>query len=246
MEHHNDTRNKSLGGRGFTLIELLIAVIIVGIIVAAIVPVYVSRAAEARQTYVQADLDSLKSAEEHAAIDTGYIYRLYILQDTQGGDNIGPNSPNDQVIGIVDESLRSDVPNPKIIFIDTKYGTILINGSSIFDRMVDNQKGFNWNGPYVNLNRKVGTKFPVVNQPVGLPLDPWGNPYMLFTIEGLVKEPDGVIATSWTAADGQSYNTKVFDRPTVLSLGPNGLPGDGTGGGASARLGLGDDSYRQF
>jgi hypothetical protein len=40
----------------------------------------------------------------------------------------------------------------------------------------------------------------------------------------------------------------VFDRPTILSLGLNGLPGDGTGptnlnGG---QFGQGDDMFRQF
>ncbi|MCX7626357.1 MAG: type II secretion system protein GspG [Candidatus Sumerlaeaceae bacterium] len=231
---------------GFTIIELIISVIIIGILVAIIIPVYVTRADEARLSAALQDLEALQTAQQHAAIDTGYFYRLYVLDDVAGGDNVpASNLTADRVDGIRDEALRSDVSNPKLLFIDVKSGTFLLGGNAIFDRMAQNETAFNWNGPYVSVPRKVGLKNPVANVPAGTPLDPWGNPYLFFTKEGLVNDRDGVIATVYVGLDGNSYNAVRFDRPTVLSLGPNGVPGNGAGS-SEPHFGQGDDLYRQF
>lgn len=231
---------------GFTIIELIISVIIIGILVAIIIPVYVTRADEARLSAALQDLDALQTAQQHAAIDTGYFYRLYVLDDVAGGDNVpASNLTADRVDGIRDEALRSDVSNPKLLFIDVKSGTFLLGGNAIFDRMAQNETAFNWNGPYVNVARKVSLKNPVPNVPAGTPLDPWGNPYLFFTKEGLVNDRDGVISTVYVGLDGNSYNAVRFDRPTVLSLGPNGVPGNGAGS-SEPHFGQGDDLYRQF
>lgn len=231
---------------GFTIIELIISVIIIGILVAVIIPIYVTRADEARLNAALQDLEALQTAQQHAAIDTGYFYRLYVLDDVGGGDAIpASNLTADRVDGIRDEQLRTDVTNPKSLFIDTKAGTFLLGGAAIYDRMVANETAFNWNGPYVNVARKVGLKNPVAGQPAGTPLDPWGNPYLFFTKEGLVNDRDGVISTTYVGLDGNTYNAVRFDRPTILSLGPNGVPGNGAGS-TEPNFGQGDDLYRQF
>ncbi len=231
---------------GFTIIELIISVIIIGILVAIIIPVYVTRADEARLSACLQDLEALQTAQQHAAIDTGYFYRLYVLDDVSGGDGIpASNLTGDRVDGIRDEALRTDVSNQKFLFIDTKNGTFVPGGAGIFDRMAQNETSFNWNGPYVNVAHKSGAKHPIAGQPAGLPLDPWGQPYLFFTKEGLVNDRDGVISTTFVAQDGNSYPTQRFDRPTILSLGPNGVPGNGAGS-SEPFFGQGDDLYRQF
>lgn len=244
--------------KAFTILELLIAVIIIGILVAIIVPVYVSRAAEARLATAQADIEALQQAEQHAGIDTGYFFRLYVLDDMKGGDGVAPDSvtPLDVTDGIRDEQLRTDVPagKQKKIFIDTDKGDILQTGDALYDRLVQNETNFNWNGPYVNFSRK-SLPGETINRPSGLPIDPWGNPYCLFTGKGLVSEPNldsdaaSLISETVTANNGYTYNCKVFDRPTVLSLGPNGAPGDGTdpaAGSVKANFGQDDDIIKQF
>lgn len=238
--------------RGFTILELLIAIVIIGILVAIIVPVYVSRANQARITACQTDLDGLKSAEEHAAIDTSYFYRLYTLIDGKKGDGIPPSLPNDSIVGVRDELSRTDATNPTNMFIDTNMtppdGGQLYTGAQatlIYDRLARDETAFNWNGPYVNYSRKytyADFNNPTPKGPVGLPLDPWGNPYMLFTSKGYVQEPEGVIVPNVTIGTN-TYSCTGFDRATVLSLGPDGMPGDGK---PTSTFGQGDDMFRQF
>jgi prepilin-type N-terminal cleavage/methylation domain-containing protein len=238
--------SKTTNNTAFTLIELLIGVIIIGILVAIIVPVYVNRANEARYTAAQSDLDGLKTGQEHAAIDTGYFYRLYVLDDTRGGDGIAPDAvnagvPADITDGIRDEHLRADAgTNPENIFISTVTGEVLLNGQAIYGRLA-NETLFNWNGPYINIVRKYKAGEGPPRVPAGLPLDPWGNPYLFFTKAGLVEEPRGEIVETVTIA-GSTHNTKIFDRPTILTLGPDGIPGNG----GTTTFAQGDDMYRQF
>jgi prepilin-type N-terminal cleavage/methylation domain-containing protein len=240
--------------RGFTILELLISVIIIGVLVAIIITVYTNRAAEARISATKADLEALRTAQEHSAIDTNYFYRLYVLDNTRQGDGVPPDQNNDIQDGVRDEQFRTDAQNPTNLFIDIVAGTV-INNPALYQRLTANETSFNWNGPYVNYARKAGDVPPRIQfpagpdkPPTGSPVDPYSNPYLFFTKEGLVKEPQGVIVTTFVAGDGQSYNAVTFDRPTVLSLGLNGLPGDGSGptnlnGG---QFGQGDDMFRQF
>jgi prepilin-type N-terminal cleavage/methylation domain-containing protein len=228
---------------GFTIVELLIAVIIIGILVAVIIPIYVNRAEDARIATAQADMDAISTAQQHAAIDTGYFYRVFVLDDVSGGDSVSPDNNTDVVDGIVDERLRNDAGNMPNIFIDTKFGTLLTNGSVIYDRLINSETSFNWNGPYINVARKSGPKFGrPLNVPYSTPIDPWGNPYLLFTREGLMNDVTGLLVTSYSTGTG-TYNAQVFDRPTILSMGANGVPGTGAAG---SRFGEGDDLYRQF
>lgn len=228
---------------GFTILELLIAVIIIGILVAIIVPVYTNRAEQARQVAAMSDLDSLKNAEEHSAIDTAYFYQLYVLDDVKGFDNIGPDNTGDRVDGIRDEALRGDAPSQNI-FIDTKEGTPMNNFSSIFQQLqTRGETAFNWNGPYVNYSRK-SKPGEFSDIPVGMPLDPWGRPYLFFTKKGYVDPKSGAIRVSGVTINGQTLpgDPTIFDRPTVLSLGLDGTSGS-TG---NTNFGAGDDLMRQF
>ncbi len=75
--------------KGFTIIEILIAIIIIGILVAIIIPRLATRADLARRRAAESDIEEIRKAQEHAGIDTGYYYRLYVLDDNPGGDGYG-------------------------------------------------------------------------------------------------------------------------------------------------------------
>lgn len=228
--------------KAYSIIELLIAIIIIGILVAVIIPVLLNRAEEARMAAAKSDLEHLQAAEERAAIDTGYVYRFYVLDDVVGGDGtFRPLDPND-VDGVRDEQLNPMVANPTRLFIDYKTGLFMSNYGSLYLRLTRNETAFGWNGPYINIHKLRDADHN------DIPEDPWGEEYLLFTPAGIVDQSAGVILTETTffATDTGSEVTLTapfFDRFTVLSLGPNNAPGDGT---STTRFGEGDDIYRQF
>ncbi|MCD6386482.1 prepilin-type N-terminal cleavage/methylation domain-containing protein [Candidatus Sumerlaeota bacterium] len=229
--------------KGFSVVELLIAVIILGVLVAIIVPRLATRTELARKKSALVDLENLQNAEERAAVDTGYFYRLYVLDDTSGGDGYGFGDTDDIIDGVRDEQYTSYYSNNTQIFIDVTTGEFKTNYTYLYNLLAKNETAFGWNGPYINWNRDLvnsdGQPEPSrPNNADDIPDDPWGHNYLLFTPQGLIDEPEGQFVTTFMGSD-----TTVFDRMTLLSLGPNGLPGDGTPG---AKFGTGDDLLRQF
>ncbi len=233
--------------KGFSVIELLIAVIILGVLVAIIVPRLATRAELAREKATLADLQNIQDALERAAIDTGYYYRLYVLDDTTGGDGLGFGDPDiytNIIDGVADEQFNLYYDNNTQIFISIQTGDFITNYDTTYTYLISNETAFGWNGPYINWNRdkvnETGAAVPArPNNADDIPDDPWGRNYLLFTKKGLVLEPDGRIEDG--SYLGSSCN--VFDRMTILSLGPNGLPGNGNPG---SRFGTDDDLLRQF
>lgn len=227
---------------GYSIIELLIAIIIIGILVAVIIPVLMRKAEEARVRAAESDLEHLQAAEERASINARYVYRFYVLDDVIGGDgSFAPLNLAD-VDGIRDEQYNTIMAVPTRIFIDIKTGLFVSDYASLYAQMTNNETAFGWAGPYVNFHQ-----LRDVNHN-DLPEDPWGEEYLLFTPVGVVDQSAGVVLrdTYFFAGDvGTSVPLlgPFFDRFTVLSKGPNRLPGDGT---SSARFGTDDDLMRQF
>lgn len=251
------------GQTGFSILELLVAIIIIGILASIIIPRLATRAEMAREKTAMTDMQHIQDALERAAIDTGYFYRLYVLDDNPGGDNYKSYFPpthasgdQDEVLdGVRDESL-SDYGNNTQIFINTRTGDFEANYVTLYARLTDNETSFGWVGRYITWNRDNAgflgrgdtlpgaTRADLAND---IPDDPWGNDYLFFTPAGIVLEPEGEIAEQFTGKNNKVYDTKVFDRPTILSLGPNGLPADGDDPGTEdGKFGRGDDLIRQF
>jgi prepilin-type N-terminal cleavage/methylation domain-containing protein len=233
---------------GFSIIELLIAIIIIGILVAVIVPVLLNRAEEARKAAAETDIEHIREAETRAFIDTGYLYRFYILDDVIGGDNRFNASDKSDVDGVRDERINTSVVDPTRLFINRKTGLFVQAGTGttyndLYLRLVNNETQFGWDGPYINIHTLRDADFD------DCPEDPWGNEYLMFTQAGLVNQYLGIIETVYyfNAIDvptSVGLKGPYFDRPTILSLGPNGAPGDGMSG--SARFGADDDIMQQF
>ncbi|MCX8036036.1 MAG: prepilin-type N-terminal cleavage/methylation domain-containing protein [Candidatus Sumerlaeia bacterium] len=228
---------------GFSIIELLIAVIIIGILVAIIIPVLLRKAEDARIAAAESDLEHLQAALERAYINTGHIFRFYVLDDLEGGD--GRYTPGDlsDLDGVRDEASNPTVIDPTRMFIDYKTGLFDANYITLYNRLSRNETDFGWGGPYINFSRM---KDVDLND---IPEDPWGEEYLLFTPEGVVNQVNGTIETWYTfVARDTGANITIyrpfFDRFTILSKGPNGAPGDGTA--FNARFGQGDDLFRQF
>lgn len=249
MNRLNDSRRRG----GFTMVELVIAVIIIAILVAITVPILQERANQAKLTAAKSDLENLANAEERAALDTGYMYRLFVLDDV----GVDPANDNFNDPDAFSEEMGRDYPydvNQSNFFINPRTGRFVENAITIFDRLdpsnaetdyvpsLLNVESGVWNGPYVNWSRD--------NEPAGpddIPNDPWGNNYVLFTQAGIIWEdpenpPNNSRLRTAPTLGGLTYEFRLFDRPTALSMGPDGLPG----GEGDRRFGFGDDLIRQW
>ena len=238
---------------GYTIVELLVAIIIIGILTSVIVPTLLNRAEEAKVSAALHDLETIKNALERAEIDTGYLYRLYVLDNNSGGDgvpatlfvDVSPyNNPNDRIEGMRDEPINQ-YGNPVRVFIDPENGELLTTTEAAaiwnYNFTLERETSFNWQGRYLSWRKdgNVETQFGGVEyKGDDIGDDPWGSNYLFFTREGLIREPDGLVVDTYMGADAL-----VFDRFVILSLGRNGLPGDGTAGSG---FGEGDDLMIQF
>lgn len=239
---------------GFSIMEVLVAVMIIGILAVILVPTLTSRAREARVAACESELRELAEAQKTAAIQTGYFLRLYALDDLPGSAVIPPGAAG--VDRIVDEGFNTWVSNPTQMFIDPSANALLtqaISNTQFLKILQESQYG--WKGPFCNFKRdeKPNESWPTPGMGAGgwtlpthihgIPNDPWGNDYLLFVRQGLIPEPNGYPVVLVVPVDAIDYSTVVFDRPTILSLGPNGKPGNGT---ADSKFGEGDDIYRSF
>ena len=238
-------RNKRTAQRGFSLIELLIAVLIIGILSSLAVVVVSERAQDARIKAARSDMIAFREALQHVSFDTGYYFRLYALDDVSGGDDIAHSDDTGAQVGRVDGLLDEQQRNPEFqnVFISIQTGDLfnLTRATAIWDRIELNETQFNWQGAYVSWRHEVEKieTDPYDNTLIyGYPLDPWGNPYFLFTQQGFVDEREGeIIPPVGQAGDTQETITDVigidrlftprrFDRMTIISLGPDGEVGD--------------------
>ncbi len=235
---------------GFTIIELLIAVIILGILVMIIITRISNRTKQARINACLTELKELAESERRLEIDYGYWGRLFMLDDIASGDGIANGNvsadPNDVMDGIADENPANvtigTIPNPNsqnyLIYIahydnplDPDDGTLVINSYNIIDET-------RYTGPYINY-RTVLRVDPDNDESdlMDLPLDPWKSPYMLFTKIGLIDEftttqfelrhgPESTMSTNGDGEILEVEDTQIFDRLTILSLGPDKMIGD--------------------
>lgn len=270
------------GRRGFSIIELLVAIIIIGILVAILVPIVSNRAEQARVARANSDLENIVESLQRQVVDTGYYTRLFALDDVLFGeaalDGSGsvsfarPRNPNDIADGLTDylgPQSYYQFPDANSLFIDPRTGlfagvnptTLTYQGTptrqDIIVRLASNESRYDtssgrWGGPYLAFRADRNT-INNITAPNGIPDDPWGNDYLLFSRSGLFLEPLGLLVQSVAVSpngqglvQGATYDTRVFDRGTVVSLGPNGLPGNGDPVSVDGRFGRGDDLFRSM
>jgi prepilin-type N-terminal cleavage/methylation domain-containing protein len=256
QQHHTGN------GRGFTIIELIVVILIIGVLVTIMVPVLSNRSAEARVTAAKQELQHLGDAMERAHINTNYMFRLDVLNDGIKFDNIANTDPASIQQGIRDSGVTTNnlygTQFPYTIFISLETQSFPPNQLELYNRLARSETAFGWAGPYLNWHRDVNKN--------DWPDDPWGNDYLLFTINGVIYppvetpltdqslgwqfRPTGPTCTVHDTSNGNPTTRDfpaayLFDRPTLLSLGPNGLPGNGTTD-PNDGYGKGDDLIYQF
>ncbi len=244
---------------GFTIVELVVVVMIIGMLVLIMTPVLTRRSEEARIAAAHKDMQHLADSLERAFIQTNYLYRLDVLNDGIRGDGIANSSPLSKLQGITDVGLTGGLYGtvPHSIFISLESQSFPPNQTEIFSRLMRSETNFGWQGPYLNWHRDANQN--------DWPDDPWGNDYLLFTVNGVIYPPVNqpvaeqnsgwqfqILGPSHLVSDGSGGSTPLqydaaylFDRPTLLSMGPNGLPGNGTDD-PNDGYGEGDDIVYSF
>lgn len=191
--------------KGFSLLEILVALVIVSILSVLAVNRYTSRTDEARISAAKAEVKAIADAERQCEIDTGYFVNLRALsfEPGQGG------SPYQQ--GGIWYYKIVDYGNLNSFAIETD-GSFIAN-ISVFPYN-------NWNGPYmdyvnVSTTGTYNSGSPTSQLTYGVPLDPWGNPYHLFT--PLQDTDPGTIS--------ETDYTGRFYQNAIVSYGKDGEPG---------------------
>lgn len=250
MKHERHIASPVLRREGFSIVEVIVVMAIIGVLTLILVPVVSNRVREARIKAAETDIEHIAAAMERVAVDTNYMFRFYVLDDVIGGDATDNETPSlDIVDGTYDEALNSN--NGKNIFIRTDTFIFDLNFATIFDdqfasNISGNETKFGWNGPYINWQRDVNDN--------DWPDDPWGHDYLLFGPAGGLGPYDadfqlsGVQYGAGTTASGSwSAFANIFDRGVILSVGPDGMPGNGAAFPAGdGEYGTGDDLMRKF
>lgn len=243
--------------RGFTAVEIAMVATVIAIFALIVLPIFRNRVEEAKLSAARADLTSLMKAEILAKADTGFYLRLEDLDNTE---NNVPNAPADGITyqtppfayPVGNASLRDSLTQAQI------------------EQLAGPASAPKFRGPYISFQRfttygelkastlaslvlqsLTGDKLsPIQDVPISsaksaglydsdanrIPVDPWGNPYLFFP----------------------STNETAYSNSVIYSMGPNGVPGDGSLGGFSAyirpasgtllpgNLGADDDMQVQF
>lgn len=175
--------------RAFSALLLLAIALTVGICRPAV-------AQDARRVAALADLVTMRDAEILVQVDTGYYTSLENLDDLPGLNTIEPRD------GIEDQG-----------------GAWMLDpatGRWRAARMPLDHSPWIWRGPYVNYQNRAGDDGEGYDP--GTPLDPWGQPYLLYSPVGLARPTIPGVTLE--------YHADRFDRWAIVSLANDGIVSD--------------------
>ncbi len=226
----NASRFSTTGrSRGFTAIEIAMVATVISIFALIVLPIFRNRVDEAKLAAAQSDLTSFYKALTLSQADSGFFVRL-------------------EDLAAVQENTPTTVP-PTGVTNETPIFAYPVTGNWA-DRRVfteDEWRAFGrkekWKGPYVTFQRHIPLgdlqndalyspflrsrgsqpdQRPIQDIETGqlrdsvdkrIPTDPWGNPYLFFPPDR--HTPQGGTETGYASS-------------WLVSLGPDGLPGNGS------------------
>lgn len=226
---------------GFTAIEIAMVAAVIAILSLIVLPIFRNRVEDAKIAAAQADLSALMKAEQVVKADIDAYARLEDLDNVQlNGYTAAPTNGIDKEVPAFKYLKPSDTVSPDAAtrhIITTQLERSQLAGTN------DNPV---WKGPYIAFQRSIkysdikntaisnvgqyllrsqnGGAYEAAIQDINtgpffdsennrIPTDPWGTPYLFFPPTGNAADPNGNAA---------------FASSVIYSLGPNGLPGDGS------------------
>jgi len=244
--------------RGFTAVELSMVVTVIAILALLILPLFQRQTDEARVTAAEGDVREFIIALQLANAHTGLWFQVHNLDNTDNLDPAGAgqadptldvpvNTWNDALTLSERAALAQNWQGPYASFRRTASYSDPVDGDGLNDIF----PGVWFRGNYTGLVPTGGGPInlsidPSVNLTIPIlqalsderfPLDPWGTPYIFYG-------PDRYHLTD-------TSETR-FRNGLMLSLGPDGLPGDGVPLSVNSLdrqfgiVGTGDDIARPF
>lgn len=229
------------GNAGFTAIEIAMVAAVIAILSLIVLPIFRNRVEDAKIAAAQGDLSALMKAEQVVKADTDAYARLEDL------DNIELLGYTSMPPGGVDKEV------PWFRYVAPRRG--FSPDPQTREQMTDAQRqqfaGTEsnpvWRGPYIafqNFIRYEDFRSAAINPAYSdmsatsngpgaaiqddpnrdhdnnrIPVDPWGNPYLFFPPTGNSADP--------------SASQEAYSSSAIYSMGPNGVPGDGSAGPAA-------------
>ena len=202
--------------KAFTAVEVTMVAAVIAILALIILPLFQKRAEKAKIAATMDDLQGLAKAEILANADTDWYFRLQDLDNTKlyepslswsadTNSHISmPYARWDRALALNEREVLARRWEGPYIAIQTYSSTLLGNADPIFH-------GGTWNAAFFTQNYL--DKYPILvfaadTDEDKLPSDPWGGPYIFYA-----------------PGTETSYN---FSNAVVYSMGPDGLPGDGS------------------
>ncbi|HBF33254.1 TPA: hypothetical protein DDW35_01695 [Candidatus Sumerlaeota bacterium] len=243
--------------RAVTLIELIVVVLIIGLLATIATPVYTLKMEQAKIATAQQECKEFAMAEEACAAAHGFYVPLQVLNDIGTTNTLSTSYVNltyQYVAREVDSTYGGNATNFYLIFAGRELPTVtnilaeqpdLVKWSSSgntyryypeLNRLVTQ-----WAGPFINFQRyafKDDIKNGTLTNPQeylmnDFPLDPWGNPYRLYSPYGLVGTNSRYLRWSDIESNRRTFSDGLltqddprFDRFAVVSYGPDALTGD--------------------
>lgn len=222
--------------RGVTLAELLVVLAIISLLATLAVPVYVSRAEQARRATARAEVRAIAEAQEMVGALYGFYVPIHTLDKVperigaDNGDN-WPDYPGTAFFIRIGQRVNDQAGS------QIQYSGTLGAGNQDIRPLIEN-----WQGPFLNAVRKFRqsgatnpSDFTTNDIHFDLVLDPWGRPYRLFTPEGITGTSNTtsnhgqIPAASPNTVDNGFINIQTgtiqakFDRFAIVSFGPDGV-----------------------
>jgi prepilin-type N-terminal cleavage/methylation domain-containing protein len=223
-----------------TLTELLVVLAILALLATLAVPVYLNQLNRAKIAVAQAETREIAEAMQYVAITHGFLVPIHVLDNirTPNSDSaslFGPSSNRDDFAAL--NRATTYVIDTTVPLVNQRGANQLTFASSNnrVERMIAG-----WEGPFLNPKRvRYRGEDPAnpaasVDISEDLVVDPWGNPYRVYSPFGLLgsdqrtpREANFTITIGMSDLQLGSSNREAgrFDRYAIVSYGPDGDTG---------------------